>query len=557
MKLLHLLSFVLLITLSCVNRVERLEPFRWEAVSAPCDSITVMLEYGFYDYAPVESLGVGVARLEKLAQEEEAGEVIRIRSRYWRGRLLQRMALKDSAVGVVRAAMSVTDSARFPYEYYRLRALARQLDKVRNAQSYRDIDEEARYYSRLGDIPMLASSYINMGTILYHIGELDKGLEYMQKADMLNADLGFDKLVSRNAINIANIYFRSGNAAKGEDILLKLLDMPDIQSDSAVCNLVMRNLYAHTKEVHWLVKAYKRVEGNDGFRGLQGLYQMLLSRHYEEMGQPDSAAHYSRLAMANRDYVDDYGYKGMVMQSYASTLEREGKIDSALFYEKRYIEYADSDITRMQQAEVLRMANIREVSLAMSRENERTQHLRLTFLGVLFVVIMGASVVYFMLYRRQKRHQIASRDSRLEMEKNRRHLLAVMLAMEEKNNLFSSMKGDLERMRKEGSIGASEAMTLENTIKVHLAGEEEWDTFQQLFVQVHPDFVERMHNAYPTLSDTYLKLATYIYMGLDNNKIARLLVIRPESVKQARWRLRRMMNLGKDESLDEAIRALR
>ncbi len=162
-----------------------------------------------------------------------------------------------------------------------------------------------------------------------------------------------------------------------------------------------------------------------------------------------------------------------------------------------------------------------------------------------------------MLYRRNKRHQIASRDSRLEMEKSRRHLLAVMLAMEEKNNLFNSMKGDLERMRKEGSIGASEAMTLENTIKVHLAGEEEWDTFQQLFVQVHPDFVERMHNAYPTLSDTYLKLATYIYMGLDNNKIARMLVIRPESVKQARWRLRRMMGLGKDESLDEAIRSLK
>lgn len=46
-------------------------------------------------------------------------------------------------------------------------------------------------------------------------------------------------------------------------------------------------------------------------------------------------------------------------------------------------------------------------------------------------------------------------------------------------------------------------------------------------------------------------------MGLDNNKIARLLVIRPESVKQARWRLRKMMGLDKDVSLDDAIRALR
>ena len=61
-------------------------------------------------------------------------------------------------------------------------------------------------------------------------------------------------------------------------------------------------------------------------RGLQGLYEMLLSRHYDEKGESDSAVFYSRLAMLNCDHVDDDGYKGMIMQSYASTMEKEGKI---------------------------------------------------------------------------------------------------------------------------------------------------------------------------------------------------------------------------------------
>lgn len=261
--------------------------------------------------------------------------------------------------------------------------------------------------------------------------------------------------------------------------------------------------------------------------------------------------------MSNLDYISDYGYKGMVLQSYAATMEKEGKTDSALIYEKRYVEYADSDMARMQQTEVLRMANIREMSLASIRENERVQRMRFSFIGMLFLVLLVAGAVYFMLYRRQKQHQIASRDSRLEMEKNRRHLLAVMLAMEEKNNLFNSLKSEIEVMRKEETIGAPEAARLENAIKLHLAGGEEWDTFQEMFVKANPDFVSRLHEVYPDLSDTYVKLATYIYMGLDNNKIARLLVIRPESVKQARWRLRKMMGLDKDVSLDDAIRALR
>lgn len=471
--------------------------------------------------------------------------------------MFQRQDMADSAVKVVGCALSVADSAKFPYEFFRLRALYRQIGHTRGAQSYRDVDEEARFYERLGDAPMLAASYINIGTSLYLIGELDKGLEYIKKADDINARLGFDKMVARNAINVANIRYRQGRHDEADSLLLALLHSPDIAGDSVVFNLVMRNLYAHTNDVKWLKSAYLCVRGKENRRGLQGLYQAFLSNHYDKEGQIDSAVAYSRMAMSNLDYISDYGYKGMVLQSYAATMEKEGKTDSALIYEKRYVEYADSDMARMQQTEVLRMANIREMSLASIRENERVQRMRFSFIGMLFLVLLVAGAVYFMLYRRQKQHQIASRDSRLEMEKNRRHLLAVMLAMEEKNNLFNSLKSEIEVMRKEKTIGAPEASRLENAIKLHLAGGEEWDTFQELFVKANPDFVSRLHEAYPDLSDTYVKLATYIYMGLDNNKIARLLVIRPESVKQARWRLRKMMGLDKNVSLDDAIRALR
>lgn len=161
-----------------------------------------------------------------------------------------------------------------------------------------------------------------------------------------------------------------------------------------------------------------------------------------------------------------------------------------------------------------------------------------------------------MLYRRQKHHEMASRDSRLEMEKSRRSLLAMMLVVEEKDNLFNFLNSEIEKMRKENSIGVLEARRLQNTIQTHLSADEEWKTFQQQFVQIYPGFVAKLLAAYPGLADSYVKLATYIYVGLDNNRIARLLVIRPESVKQARWRLRRMMNLDKDTPLDDAIRAL-
>lgn len=556
MKHLYLLSFFLLLVSSCGNGARRLSPFRWEAVEPQFDTIMLRLETGFQDYVLIDSLRNDVARLDKLASGCDSTDLRWLRSRFWRVRLLQREGFRDSAAEEVRHLLAVTDSAGHTYDFFRLRGILRQLTKSGDARSYRDIDQEARFYEKIGDAPMTAVSYITLGTKLYPIGEVDKSLEYMRKADKINSSLGFHTMVKKNAINIANIEFRRGNDSVASAMLAGLLDSPEIASDSGARNLVLRNLYAHTGNVEWLRRAYRGVAGDNRQRGLQGLYQALLSSFYEESGSIDSAMLFSRLAMGNMKFLNDYDARGRVMQAYATTMEHEGKNDSALIYLKRYIEYMDSDYVGKQQAEVLRMANMREVSLAMTRENERVQRLRFEFIVALFLVIMVAAGVYFLLYRRQKRHEITSRDSRLEMEKNRRHLLAVMLAMEEKNNMFKSLKTEIEGMRKEGAISVPEAVRLENSIKLHLAGGEGWDTFQQLFVQVNPDFVSRLHDAYPTLSDSYLKLATYIYMGLDNNKIARLLVIRPESVKQARWRLRRMMGLGKDVSLDEAIRSL-
>lgn len=54
-----------------------------------------------------------------------------------------------------------------------------------------------------------------------------------------------------------------------------------------------------------------------------------------------------------------------------------------------------------------------------------------------------------------------------------------------------------------------------------------------------------------TASD--LKLAAFIAVGLDTKHISRILAIRPESVKQGRWRIRTKMGLAKSDSLEEVI----
>ncbi len=558
MKNYLLVTICALLLIACERGEKRLTPFRWEAVDPDFDETVTRLEYGFQDYLPFDSLRSDVAQLSLLAAQPECTDslLMRRRARYWRARMLQREGSLDSALILVRSLMEEVDSARHTYDFYRCRILLRQLSPTSGARKYSEIDEEARYFSKIGDQPMTAASYISLANSLYPIGELDMSLDYLCRADEINRRLGLDRVVANNAVNVANVLFRKGDSVKARDMLLKLAADPETHEDPRTYNIVLRNLYVHTGGVEWLRRAYVSALDAPGSRSLRGFYEALLSRHFDEAGIADSAVFYSRLALADISHISDPQQRGLVMQAYASTMRREGKSDSALIYLDRYMACADSDYVSNQEAEVLRMANMRELSLAKTLENEHVQSMRLMFVGIFFVVVLSAGIVCFILYSRQKRQEIAARDSRLEVEVSRRRMLALQLAIEEKDNLFDKMKNEIEQMRRDGRIRPNEAVGLENAIKIHLAGNEERDTFQQLFAQVAPEFTQRLKNRYPELADTYVKLATYIFMGLDNNKISRLMMIRPESVKQARWRLRLKMGLDKGESLDEAIRAL-
>lgn len=76
----------------------------------------------------------------------------------------------------------------------------------------------------------------------------------------------------------------------------------------------------------------------------------------------------------------------------------------------------------------------------------------------------------------------------------------------------------------------------------------------RMLTAINPEFNKRLKEAYPDMTTADLKLAAFIAVGLDTKHISRILTIRPESVKQGRWRLRTKMGLAKSDLLEEVIR---
>lgn len=113
-----------------------------------------------------------------------------------------------------------------------------------------------------------------------------------------------------------------------------------------------------------------------------------------------------------------------------------------------------------------------------------------------------------------------------------------VMTLEEKGVMHSGDSRNLMRMLKEAETGGGSG------------------AFLELFAEVSPGFIDRLRELCPTISDAAIRLACYTVMGLDTKEIATTMNVRPESVRQARWRLRSQLGMNGTEDLSASLRKL-
>ena len=169
---------------------------------------------------------------------------------------------------------------------------------------------------------------------------------------------------------------------------------------------------------------------------------------------------------------------------------------------------------------------------------------------------MGALLVAFILMRKVQASRLSIARYHLDLEKERRSLVSSALVMEEKDNVLKSVLSDIHKMESEGKLKPEETRHLEQNVKMHLSGRQDWDHFRELFDKVHPMFHKRLKADYPELTEGDLRLATYIKVGMQGKQIARMLMLQPDTIRKNRQKLRRHLRLESEESLEDFLRTI-
>jgi DNA-binding CsgD family transcriptional regulator len=191
-----------------------------------------------------------------------------------------------------------------------------------------------------------------------------------------------------------------------------------------------------------------------------------------------------------------------------------------------------------------------------------TNYLLITLLGVLLAVF---TILFFFFKRINKRDkqllkakeelvnlmeeqkQLKEQQFQNDLEYKESQLSAITIQMLEKNELLDEIKTILSTKE------PTSEKDLKKLLSKYTIQDNNWKDFDNYFESVNKNFYTRLKQKYPEISSNDLKICALIKLNLSIKEMASILNISPDSVKTARHRLRKKLQLSTEENLTDFI----
>lgn len=478
---------------------------------------------------------------------------------FWHARAMRGSLSRDSATAILNRALKSADSASQPYIYHRLWSESLHLDDNPGIREVNGIHRCYEYFTSAGDKKMAMAACISLGNTYLRMRLYSRSRTWMDRADSIADIDGLPLIKKKMCINRAYLFMREGYFDSAEMVLRPLVGDTQMMVDPPVYNTILRNLYICTNDYSILEMARGALDTINGGEHLRVAYEALASSHFAGLNMPDSAARYACMAYSHIDDSDNIDLTAYIIQNKADACLYLSKPDSAAILYSQYIALNDSADLVSKHETLTRMKEIAD--LAEAEKTAVISSYRRIVAAIIAIAIILSVGLYIRNYRRRQMlfiEQARARElqSQLELEKSRKHLDSLTLVMEERENTLASIESEIRTLRDSGKLSPADVAAVNSIIRSHDHDRIDWDLFMSRYEANNSHFITRLREQYPRLSDSQVRLAMLIRMGLSSKQISRLLQVRPMTVNQNRWHLRSAMGLGKDESIEQTLAGL-
>lgn len=270
--------------------------------------------------------------------------------------------------------------------------------------------------------------------------------------------------------------------------------------------------------------------------------------------------------------LSDPSFRIAVLEEYIRLRKVNGDFKGAFAYGEALREIRDTyyDLEKERIVKALETEfrlSEKDRQLAFVQQEKQVIQLRnyLLWGGILIVVVI-ASVLIFLLRRINARNQQLfeareqirqaeaeqqrwkAQQMKNDLEDKEAQLSAMALQMYQKNELMKELK---EKLEQAGSGAAGNEVS--KILNKGLNQDQEWADFDTRFESINRNFYTRIKQHFPEISPNDLKICALIKLNLSIKEMAGILNISPDSVKTARYRLRKKLRLNTEDNLTDFI----
>ena len=146
--------------------------------------------------------------------------------------------------------------------------------------------------------------------------------------------------------------------------------------------------------------------------------------------------------------------------------------------------------------------------------------------------------------------QLKEQQLQYTLETQNKSLTSHALLIIQKNKMLSQVKEKLWEITQTESRDIKKKLKqLVSLIGTGLSLDKDWKEFKTIFEQVHEDFFEKLKANYPDLTSTEIRLCALLKLNLSSKDIATIMGISQDSLRIARYRLRKKLQLPKGSNL--------
>ncbi|MCK5104403.1 MAG: tetratricopeptide repeat protein, partial [Cyclobacteriaceae bacterium] len=358
------------------------------------------------------------------------------------------------------------------------------------------IDYSLQLSDSLGAIQTLSEGYDVKGEIFFAKGEFNRAIEYFQKALKTNEDAADSTFIATEHISIGRCYQQLGLSDKAMNSYLSVLPISlkmDVKEN-------LKTIYANVSEL------------------------------YEHSGNEGQAFNYYKKYVNVKDSIYNNEKSRLIadMQTKYDTDRKE-----------KEIALQNQTITILEQkAEIQELIRMRLI---------------VSIVVVVIFFLLGFYVLWLRMKKNKLKQEIENERLTFELDLKKRELTTHTLHIIQKNELLENLQSKVTELKQKDVNHGSSYNQITRLINTNRLIERDWGNFKSVFEQVHPDFFTKLKSLYANISANELRMAAMMKMNLNTKEMASILNITPESVKKARYRMRKKFDLVAESNVQEYL----